>query len=300
MTTGASSDEKLHTVALNVTLWGVRGSLPAPGAGSLAFGGDTICVEVSHEGRSLIVDAGTGLRSLGLARSDTRCRTYDLLLTHWHLDHLLGLMSFAPLYDPTAQVTLHAPVIDDRDPAFILDQIFGPPFHPVRIWEAGAQVRVLPFFPGATFSIGRTNVRTATLSHPGGACGYRFDAEGAAVVVLIDHEHGASEIDARLIEFSAKADLLLYDAHYDEDSDYAAHRGWGHSTWQAGEALRSAAGIGHLRCIHHHPAASDDLLAEREGRLMSRHPGSSFGRAGENIALRRMATPKAAWFRQQS
>jgi phosphoribosyl 1,2-cyclic phosphodiesterase len=269
---------------LTVTLWGVRGSLPAPSSATFAFGGDTICIEVQRGGDSLIIDAGTGLRAL----SATRGRgggEHHLVFTHWHLDHLLGLLSYPPFYDPAARITLHAPILDGHDPAFIFDQIFGPPFHPVRIWNAGADVRIRNFIPGDGFNVGLFDVATVSLNHPGGACGYRIGCDDVSVAVLIDHEHPPGPPDERLTAFCKGADLLLYDAHYDEALDYALHRGWGHSTWQAGEALRAAADVPELRCIHHSPAASDEILLARERALVTLHEGSRFGRAVERLTL---------------
>src|SRR4029434_1797115 len=54
--------------ALKLRVWGARGSIPAPGPETTRYGGNTSCVQVSlDDGSTLVLDAGTGIRSLGLA-----------------------------------------------------------------------------------------------------------------------------------------------------------------------------------------------------------------------------------------
>src|SRR4029453_13928813 len=50
----------------DVTFWGVRGSIACPGADTMRYGGNTACLEVRCGERLLILDAGTGMRLLGL------------------------------------------------------------------------------------------------------------------------------------------------------------------------------------------------------------------------------------------
>src|ERR671936_1879857 len=94
---------------MRVQLWGVRGSIPAPGPLAAGFGGNTSCVQVSAaDGAELILDAGTGIRELGASLSGSSRRLH-VLLTHLHLDHIQGLMFFAPFFDPEAEVTVWGP-----------------------------------------------------------------------------------------------------------------------------------------------------------------------------------------------
>lgn len=82
---------------MRVRLWGVRGSIPVPGSQAAGFGGNTSCVQITAaDGTELILDAGTGIRDLGAAICASNRRLH-VLLTHLHLDHIQGLMFFAPL-----------------------------------------------------------------------------------------------------------------------------------------------------------------------------------------------------------
>ena len=87
-----------------VTFWGTRGSIPTPGAATARYGGNTPCVVVEGAGGQLVVlDAGTGIRRLGMTLNGT-VRRVDLLLTHLHMDHLQGLGFFDPLFNPAIEL----------------------------------------------------------------------------------------------------------------------------------------------------------------------------------------------------
>ena len=54
---------------MRVKVWGARGSVPAPGPEMNRYGGNTSCVEVTlSNGEKLIIDAGTGIRTLGFSQ----------------------------------------------------------------------------------------------------------------------------------------------------------------------------------------------------------------------------------------
>ena len=75
-----------------VKFWGVRGSHPAPGAGTVRYGGSTSCVDVRAGDHIIVLDAGTGIIPLGhdlARRAKTMGQPLDmtLLLSHLHHDH---------------------------------------------------------------------------------------------------------------------------------------------------------------------------------------------------------------------
>jgi len=270
---------------MTVKFWGVRGSTPVCGPEHAVFGGATQCIEISAGGERIVVDAGSGLYKLGRECAAGGARRTDILLTHLHLDHVMGLMTFRPIYEPGFKVAVHAPAFGAIAPGEALAALLRAPFHPVAADRAGCEFSVRAFSPPSAFSVGGFDIATLELNHPGGACGYRIGAQGRSVAVIADHEHGDCELDDAIARFCAGVDLILYDAHWDEAEDYEAHRGWGHSTWQAGLRLREAAGAGTLGCIHHAPEATDTILAEREERLSARHRGSFFAREGTKLCV---------------
>ena len=87
-------------MAFTATFWGVRGTIPCPSSTHMRFGGNTSCVEVMAGEHTIILDCGTGFRSLGkdLMSRDTRRAT--ILLSHFHLDHIAGFPFFQPAYKP--------------------------------------------------------------------------------------------------------------------------------------------------------------------------------------------------------
>jgi phosphoribosyl 1,2-cyclic phosphodiesterase len=268
---------------LSVSFWGVRGSAPVFGANHQVFGGNTMCLEISAGERRVIVDAGTGIRQLGRKLQQDKVSITDIMLTHYHMDHLMGLMTFAPLFEKSATVTIHAPILDKRHPETILHGLLDAPFFPMAVKDAGASFAIHGFHPGEAFALADLDIRTTCLPHPGGACGYRIGHDAGSVAVIMDYEHASDRPDASLVRFCSGSDLILYDAHWDDNVDYLAHRGWGHSTWQAGLRLMHEAGVRRLGAVHHAPGATDDTLLEREGRLRKAHPASFFAREGETL-----------------
>lgn len=266
------------TEACSVTFWGVRGSAPASGADHLVFGGSTMCLEINSGDRRLILDAGSGIREFGRNLKAGDVREIDILLTHYHLDHILGLAAFAPLFQKGVCVTIYAPILKDEHPEAIITRFLREPFFPAPARDNAASLNIRAFHPGDELLVSGFRIGTTRLSHPGGACGYRICDMDRSVAVITDHEHAAELPDPSLVDFCKGTDLILYDAHWDEGLDYEAHRGWGHSTWQAGLRLAQAAGVPRLGCIHHGPDSKDDLLLEREGRLRQIQPASFFAR----------------------
>ena len=82
------------------------------------YGGNTSCVEVRLEsGHTLVLDAGTGMRPLGVADATaTAPSELHILLTHLHLDHLQGLGFFRPLFRPGLDVHVWGPASPVQTP----------------------------------------------------------------------------------------------------------------------------------------------------------------------------------------
>ncbi len=255
---------------LSVRFWGVRGSIPTPERGCLGVGGNTSCVEVrAADGTTLVLDAGTGARALGVAmtaEAGGRDAEQHVLFSHFHWDHLQGLPFFAPLHTPGNRVHFYAAqrgnVADSRLDALLQGQMC-PPYFPVPFHEVGAATTATMLPEGEPFVIGGVTVRPFPLHHPQGAHGFRIEAGGASVVYATDYEHGVPAFDDGLRDVARGADLLISDAQFTPD-EYLLRKGWGHTTYVEAARLAEEAGVGRLALFHHDPSHDDETLARIE------------------------------------
>ncbi len=248
---------------MRVTLWGTRGSLATAGADTLRYGGNTSCVEVRHNEHQLIIlDAGSGIRRLGSRACPTRT---DLLLTHLHMDHLLGIGFYRPLYDAGCQVHVWVPPSKTLDLRARLTRYFSPPLFPTPLRELPCKLE-LHEVPRGRFAIGDFTVTSDLICHPGVTVGYRLETGDGALAYLPDHEPALGSV-----EFPSKpswtsgyglargVDILIHDAQYTLEQ-YASRVGWGHSAVDHAIQFAEMAGVARLVTFHHEPSHSDALV----------------------------------------
>ena len=249
---------------MRVRLWGTRGSVAAPGTDTARYGGNTSCVEVrGAEGTLLVLDAGTGIRPLGRALAGTITRV-DVLLTHFHMDHIQGLGFFAPLYDPSVETHLWGPSSTTLSLRARLMRYLSPPLFPVHLRDLPRTV--LHELPSGEFDIGEFRVRSDRVCHPGFTVGYRIASSHATLTYLCDHEPalGVSNFPLQADWTSGHAlardaDLLIHDGQYSL-AEYARHVGWGHCALEHAIAFAEQAGARHLVTFHHDPAHDDQTI----------------------------------------
>lgn len=264
-----------------VRFWGVRGSIACPGPDTVRYGGNTSCLEVRCGDHAIILDAGTGLRPLGeqlTAEAPVDC---DILLSHTHFDHIVGLPFFAPLYSPESRIRLWAGHLlpDDKLHDVLCEMLIAPLF-PIPFDVMSAEKTFNDFVCGETLQLASgATVRTAPLNHPNGATGYRIEYGESSICYVTDTEHREDGIDQNILSLISGTDIFIYDATYTPD-EYEAHKGWGHSTWQAGLDLAEAAGVGTFVIFHHDPK-HDDAFMDRVGeQATARFPGTVVAREG--------------------
>jgi phosphoribosyl 1,2-cyclic phosphodiesterase len=275
-----------HARAPVVTFWGVRGSLPVPGPATVIYGGNTTCLEVetpSHNGtRRFIIDAGSGIQPFGRGRDWSDVNRLDLLLTHLHHDHVIGLPFFNAMTAKDIVVHIWCGNLGGETAEAALRSMFSPPLFPVLLEEFPAKFRFHGFKAGATLDIDGVTIRTTPLEHPSGATGYRFDGAGGSLAVITDIEHRAAAPDPAVVALCKGVDTLVYDSMF-EEKDYNRCRGWGHSTAKAGIALAKAADVRQLVGFHHAPEHDDTIMADRERRLRAEWPQSLMAREGMRL-----------------
>ena len=278
---------------MHLKIWGCRGSLPTPGPETVRYGGNTSCVEISREDRTVVVlDAGSGIRSLGLELLQRGVRNVHVLLTHLHLDHLEGLRFFAPLFDKGVTLDIWGP----RSPRFSLQEriarSFSPPLFPIDLRGAPASV-TFHDVPREPWTIAGASVFAETIAHPGPTLGFRIEIAGSSLAYLPDHEPALGGPIARTTRdwisgssLAENVDVLLHDAQYTHD-EYAEHVGWGHSSVKDAVAFASASGAARLLLFHHDPSHSDDALErmQEEARTFAGDSGEAPTLAYEGMVV---------------
>jgi phosphoribosyl 1,2-cyclic phosphodiesterase len=257
---------------VRVKLWGCRGSVPTPGPDTVTYGGNTSCVEVSLDGETAVVlDAGTGIRPLGLELLDRGTRRIHLCLTHLHLDHLEGLRFFGPLWDEHVELDIWGPASHLLTLRERIARSFSPPLFPLDLREVPARI-TFHDVPRTPWTLGGIALAADFVLHPGPTVGFRIEANGASLAYLPDHEPAlAGEIAAKSIDWISGAsiasgvDVLIHDAQYFED-EYEEHVGWGHSSVADAVAFTRAVRARRLLLFHHEPTHSDTSLERLEDR----------------------------------
>jgi phosphoribosyl 1,2-cyclic phosphodiesterase len=234
-------------------------------------GGNTPCVQIDTGGPDyVLLDAGTGLRDFAhqyrLAHAPGSSpgfhteKTFHLLLSHLHWDHVQGLPFFYPLYVPGHRLIVYG---GHEKMEEAVRQQFSAPSFPVPYELLRAKIEYRRVADGETFDVAGCTVRVAAQNHPGGSFGYRFERDGQSLVYSTDCEHkqtAALCADYPLLRFFADADLLIFDAMYSLAEASYSKADWGHSSNVQGVELAARARVKRLALFHHDPHQGDDEL----------------------------------------
>ena len=259
-------DSVLQPVRLK--FWGVRGSIPVPGPATASIGGNTACVELRADGDILILDAGTGIRPLGLALDQEFKGTslaLTLLISHTHWDHIQGL----PFFQPAYRAQNHLRILGCKPPAKGLREVLfnqmGNDYFPVAMSDMAANITIAEI-NAPEFSIGHVKIRPFRVNHPGAALGYRMETARGSIVYIPDCDPAgwnaapagsdADVTEPRLIEFIRDANVLIFDGQYDRP-EYDGRCDWGHACLEETVNLAVAAGVKQLYIFHHDPEHDD-------------------------------------------
>jgi phosphoribosyl 1,2-cyclic phosphodiesterase len=273
--------------------WGVRGSIPCPGPDTVRIGGNTACIELrfGEENRLVIIDAGSGLRSLGdsvmlndLPKGPVNT---DILISHTHWDHIMGFPFFTPLYIKSTNLRIYGPVSYEEES---LEEIIGGQlryrYFPVRQDQLSAHIEYREL-KETSFELGDgIFVTSKYLNHPILCLGYRFEYKGKVFCTAYDTEPfrnvfptdpndpnydeaaakegqlAAEEENEKLVRFFEGADVLVHDTQYTLEEYEASKTGWGHSTFEYAVDTARKAGVKKLFFFHHDPLRTDSQLDE--------------------------------------
>jgi phosphoribosyl 1,2-cyclic phosphodiesterase len=259
---------------VRVKVWGARGSVPTPGPSTNRYGGNTSCLQVTlSDGTILVLDAGSGIRALGL-RLSAKTRRIDILLTHLHVDHIQGLMFFAPLFTPDAEIVIWGPP-DAETLRERLTRYLSPPLTPLNLHELPARISFRAC-PKGEWEIGPARIQAAPVSHPGPTLGYRI-SEGDTSLCYIPDQELALERPLSVRErqslpgfdLAHGASLLVHDCQYTDD-EYPSHIGWGHSSLGDVLAFARLTEAQRLVLFHHDPLHDDEQLDRLHAEALAR------------------------------
>ena len=280
---------------------GCRGSTPVPGLDTLKYGGNTSCIEVRTDaGDVLILDAGTGIRAVGLElmkKMPVRCAIF---VSHTHWDHIQGLPFFVPLFVPGCRVDVYGSFdpVYHKTLADILAQQMQYCYFPVRENELKAEIAYRTLAENESVRYGSATVRNIVMAHPVLDYGYRIDADGRSFFFSGDFEPPLNIFDeadeeyadyaeamaarrAQLVEFLGGVDAMVVDAQY-TDAEYLAGKvGWGHGTYTKSIALAEEAGIPRVYLTHHDPTRTDAALDAIHQQILT----DRAGKAGPEIVM---------------
>ena len=264
-----------------VRFWGVRGSIACPGESHRRYGGNTSCLEVRCGEHLLVFDAGTGLRLLGEHLGGRVASSGDLFLTHTHLDHIVGLPFFGPLYCPETRFRLWAGHLQpDLTLHQAMSQFMMAPLFPVPPEIFAGKITFHDFSAGETLEPQpNVRLRTAALNHPNHATGYRIEFDDRSVCYVTDTEHVPGQPDENILGLIEGADILIYDSSFTDD-EFPGYQNWGHSTWQEGVRLAERAGVKLLVIFHHDPTHDDAFMDQVARDAEEARPGTLVAREG--------------------
>lgn len=260
--------------------WGVRGSIPTPGQGTVKFGGNTSCVELRVPGEIVILDAGTGLRMLGkeLAREGAdHPMNLTVLLTHTHWDHIQGLPFFQPLFKSSNRIRILGYEGARLDLEGVLNRQMENPFFPIGLREVPANVDIIELHD-LQFDVGRLKVEACFANHPGICVGYKVHTPHGTIAFFPDNELSSNDLGQqaklsaghlgtkrtpreRIVTFIQNVDVLVMDSQYDCE-EYKEHVGWGHGCVDDVVNVAAEAKVKQLFMFHHDPDHDDEKVCQ--------------------------------------
>lgn len=250
---------------MKITLWGVRGSIQTSGPNTQNYGNRTSCVFVSEEDRVIILDAGSGIQQFNTLNFPGK--RIDVLLTHLHMDHILGLGFFSPFFDPLMEAHIWGPKIKSETLRSRLSRYLSPPLFPVLLRDLPCKL----FFHeigNSDFEVNDFKITSRYVIHPGPTVGFRVNGRNSVFTYIPDHEPalgcGGMIKDTQWISgfsLAEDADLLYHDGQYTA-AEYERKRGWGHSSVEDAVLFASVTRAKNLIIAHHDPSHSDEQLSK--------------------------------------
>lgn len=252
---------------MQLTFYGVRGSIPAPGPEYVKYGGNTACVHIRlDDGTDIILDAGTGIKALG-QKLIAEKQDIHILLTHNHWDHIQGFPFFAPIYQPGRNIFITPGMTTYDEDDAVLRQMTGSYF-PVHYQSLQSNIEIVAQPEEVdSWKIGSATIYRHPMNHPGSGSSYVIEADGAKVAYITDNElypPYRKETDfLQWVDFARNADIIIHDAQY-MLTDMPAKSGWGHSIAEEAVKLAMASKAKRIALYSHDHIRTDEAIEKIE------------------------------------
>jgi phosphoribosyl 1,2-cyclic phosphodiesterase len=279
---------------MEITFWGVRGSIPSPGPATVRYGGNTSCVAVRLGGGALVVlDCGTGARNLGLqllgGPFGQGKGQATFLLSHAHWDHIQGFPFFGPFYVTGNAFTIYGG--DRGSLEAILEGQMAAQYFPVQtIKNMGAQIEMRAVVTGQPFDVAGAAVRAHANPHgPTPALAFRIEDAGRVLAYASDAGYGQDGPSSGAIALCQDADLLIHDSTFTPE-DRALRIARGLSSLEDAVECAVRARVKKLALFHYDQDYSDhqvDQLVARGRRMLDERgaPDIQIVGAAEGLTL---------------
>ncbi len=259
---------------MKVKFWGTRGSIPVPGPKTVKYGGNTPCIQViSKNGISIIIDAGTGIRNLGIELIKNHLpKELNIFISHSHWDHIQGIPFFIPFFNKEFDINIYTNTSQNMDVAHIIDSQMHPFYFPVNKEEVfKSKINYHKIQAEEKYQIDGLTIETAKVHHSQGTLAFKITEGNKSVVYMTDNEiyYNAfsqkpnmdiiSELNREQIEFCNNSDYLIHDSQYTL-ADFDKKIGWGHSNNVALTYFSTLAKVKNLVLFHYDPDYSDEMI----------------------------------------
>ena len=213
---------------------------------------------------------GTGLRNFGnsLLKEKEPITDINIVLSHFHYDHILGFLMFIPLFIDKYNINIFAPGKTDSEVEEKFESFLSSNFWPVNKEMMSAKINFNHYSSEAINITNNIKVLTSPHGHPGGASSIRLEIDRFSVTYVTDCEHPSSHLNQNVIDIAKNTDLLIHDAQYTPEQ-MQDHKGWGHSSWEHCVEVAQKARAKRLALFHHNPDHGDSMLEaiEQDAKL---------------------------------
>ena len=258
-----------------IKFWGVRGSNPTPDSDKMKYGGDTSCIEIrTAENDLIILDMGTGLRNLGkqILQDNSYDKEINIILSHYHWDHIMGFFYFAPFYDEKYTINIYG--YNSSTPIEEVSNILtNKNFWPVDKSMYKAKINFIEFSKSSNelqeINLNKTKVYYSLHPHPNGTNSFKVVTNNKEIVYITDCEHPEGSLNENVVKIATECDYLIHDSHFTIE-DLSFYKGWGHSSWKQCVDVAITARVKQLCLFHFSPNYDDEKIKEIENNAQKK------------------------------